>query len=159
MKRDDRLSNTLHALLHMADHQAATGAPMTSEMLAACLSTNPVVVRRTMAGLREMGLVTSERGHGGGWRLARDLKEVTLLKVAEALGETTLLATPKLVDHEGCLVEAAVTDALAEAHAAANALLVARLAEVTLADLADDFRRRMAAHPHKGINHGSPNAS
>lgn len=154
MKRDDRLSNILHALLHMADHQATTGGPMTSEMLAVCLSTNPVVVRRTMAGLREMGIVTSGRGHGGGWRLARDLKDVTLLKVAEALGETTLLATPKLVDHDGCLVEAAVTDALAEAHAAANALLVARLGEVTLADLADDFRRRMAAHPNKRINHG-----
>lgn len=159
MKRDDRLSNILHALLHMADHQARTGLPMTSEMLAVCLSTNPVVVRRTMAGLREMGVVTSERGHGGGWRLARDLKEVTLLKVAEALGETTLLATPKLVDHDGCLVEAAVTAALAEAHAAANAILVARLAELSLADLADDFSRRMAAHPHQGINHGKPHAS
>ena len=159
MKRDDRLSNVLHALLHMAEHHTRTGAPMTSEMLAVCLSTNPVVVRRTMAGLREMGVVTSERGHGGGWRLARDLKDVTLLKVAEALGETTLLATPKLVDHDGCLVEAAVTEALAEAHAAANAILVARLAEVTLADLADDFRRRMSAHPHQGINHGKPHAS
>ncbi len=153
MKRDDRLSNTLHALLHMADHEASHGAPMTSEALAACLRTHPVVVRRTMAGLREMGLVTSGRGHGGGWRLARDLKDVSLLKVAEALGETTLLATPKLVDHDGCLVEAAVTDALADAHAAANALLVARLGEVTLADLANDFRRRMAAHPSAGQVH------
>ena len=159
MKRDDRLSNTLHALLHMADHQASTGRAMTSEMLAVCLSTNPVVVRRTMAGLREMGVVTSERGHGGGWRLARDLKDVTLLKVAEALGETALLASPKLVDHDGCLVEAAVTGALSEAYAAANAILVARLGEVTLADLADDFRRRMAAHPNKGRNHGQSHAS
>ena len=158
MKRDDRLSNTLHALLHMADHQAATGAPMTSEMLAACLSTNPVVVRRTMAGLREMGLVTSERGHGGGWRLARDLKEVTLLKVAEALGETTLLATPKLVDHEGCLVEAAVNDALAETYAAAHALLLARLNDITLADLAADFARRMANHPKRDLLNARLNA-
>ena len=155
MKRDDRLSNTLHALLHMADF----AGPMTSEALSACLRTNPVVVRRTMAGLRDMGLVTSERGHGGGWRLARDLGEVTLLKVAEALGETTLLATPKLVDHAGCLVEVAVTNALAEAHAAANALLIARLGEVTLADLADDFHRRMAAHPHRGQTHGSSDAA
>lgn len=159
MKRDDRLSNTLHALLHMADHEASHGAPMTSDALAACLGTHPVVVRRTMAGLREMGLVTSGRGHGGGWRLARDLKDVSLLKVAEALGETTLLAAPKLVDHDhGCLVEAAVTEALAQAHAAANALLVARLAEVTLADLADDFRRRMATHPKRQI-HGQSHAS
>jgi len=159
MKRDDRLSNTLHALLHMDDHQCKTGAPMTSEMLAACLNTNPVVVRRTMAGLREIGVVTSVRGHGGGWRLARDLKDVTLLTVAEALGETSLLAAPRLVDHDGCLVEAAVTDALADAHAAANAILAARFAEVTLADLADDFRRRMAAHSHQGTSHGRLHAS
>ena len=78
MKRDGRLSNILHALLHMAEHEARHGAPMTSDLLATCLSTNPVVVRRTMAGLREQGLVASEMGHGGGWRLARPLDQVTL---------------------------------------------------------------------------------
>lgn len=154
MKRDDRLSNTLHALLHMAQ----SDEPMTSDQIARCLSTHPVVVRRTMAGLREMGLVTSEKGRGGGWRLARDLSTVSLLSVSEALQEHTLLASPKLVDHGGCLIEAAVTDALAEAHAAANALLVARLAEITLADLAEDFRRRMAVHP-KGRTHETDHAS
>lgn len=66
MKRNSRLSAVLHALLHMAERDR----PMTSEELAACLHTNPVVVRRTMAGLREAGLVTSGRGHGGGGRLA-----------------------------------------------------------------------------------------
>ena len=155
MKRDDRLSNTLHALLHMAQ----SDQPMTSDQISQCLDTHPVVVRRTMAGLREMGLVTSEKGRGGGWRLACDLKDVTLLKVAEALQETMLLASPRLVDHDGCLVQAAVTDALSEAHAAANALLVARLGEVTLADLAADFRRRMAAHSFNGHPHGKPHVS
>src|SRR5690606_38858328 len=42
MKRDSRLSSVLHALLHMAAHDA----PMTSEVLARCMGTNPVVVRR-----------------------------------------------------------------------------------------------------------------
>jgi DNA-binding IscR family transcriptional regulator len=57
MKRNSRLSNILHALLHMAERETRTGSPMTSDQLAVCLSTNPVVVRRTMAGLREQGLV------------------------------------------------------------------------------------------------------
>ena len=57
MKRDSRLSAVLHALLHMAEHETRTGLPMTSDQLAVCLSTNPVVVRRTMAGLREQGVI------------------------------------------------------------------------------------------------------
>lgn len=87
MKRDSRLSITLHALLHMAERKT-----ITSEELAACLSTNPVVVRRTMAGLREAGLVRSEKGHGGGWSLACDLATVSLADVHAALGEPAFFA-------------------------------------------------------------------
>lgn len=149
MKRDSRLSNVLHALLHMAEHEARTGSPLTSEQLAVCLSTNPVVVRRTMAGLREQGLVTSEKGHGGGWHLARPLAAVSLGEVHDALGGTGLLPDAPPVEADGCLVEAAVNDALTTTYAAARALLLERLHEITLADLADDFARRLAAHPNR----------
>lgn len=151
MKRDSRLSNILHALLHMAEHETRTGAPMTSDQLAVCLSTNPVVVRRTMAGLREQGLVASEKGHGGGWRLARPLDQVTLGQVNTALGEPGLIPESPPVEAEGCLVEAAVNDALGETYAAARALLVARLNDITLADLAADFSRRMAEYPKRDL--------
>ena len=72
MKRDSRLSSVLHALLHMAEQDG----PVTSETLAQCLGTNPVVVRRTMGYLREAGIVTSDRGHAGGWRIHADLGAV-----------------------------------------------------------------------------------
>ena len=82
MRRDSRLSGVLHVLLHMAEDDT----PKTSETLARAMSTNPVVVRRIMAGLREQGLVSSEKGHGGGWRIACDLTKVTLRDIYEALG-------------------------------------------------------------------------
>lgn len=153
MKRDSRLSNILHALLHMAEHEQRHGQPMTSDMLAACLSTNPVVVRRTMAGLRHQGLVVSEKGHGGGWRLARPLDGVTLGQVHAALGEPGLLPETPPVEAEGCLIEAAVNEALSDTYAAARALLAARLDSITLADLAADFSRRLAAHPKRDLLH------
>ena len=153
MKRDSRLSNILHALLHMADHEARTGEPMTSDQLALCLSTNPVVVRRTMAGLREQGLVSSVKGHGGGWRLAWPLDQVTLGQVHDALGGTGLFPDAPPVEAEGCLVEAAVNDALSDTYAQARALLEARLNAITLADLAADFSRRLAAHPKRDHFH------
>ena len=154
MKRDSRLSNMLHGLLHMAEHETRTGSAMTSDQLSVCLSTNPVVVRRTMAGLREQGLVASEKGHGGGWRLAKSLDQVTLGQVNTALGEPGLIPEAPPVEAESCLIEAAVNDALGETYAAARALLVARLNEITLADLAADFSRRLAAHPNKDRFHG-----
>ncbi|WP_186417230.1 Rrf2 family transcriptional regulator [Bosea sp. CS1GBMeth4] len=138
MKRDSRLSATLHVLLHMADR----GAPMTSEELAACLHTNPVVVRRTMAGLRRAGLVRSGKGHGGGWTLARALEAITLGDVHRALGEPALIALGHRSETPQCLVEQAVNAALGEAFAEAEALLAGRFDRVRLSDLAADFSRR-----------------
>jgi Rrf2 family protein len=150
MRRDSRLSGVLHVLLHMADR----AAPMTSEELAACMGTNAVVVRRTMAGLREAGFVRSEKGHGGGWTIARDLKTVSLRDVYRALGEPVVFAMGNRSESPGCLVEQAVNAALDDAFRDAEALLVERLGSVSLADLAEDFRKRHAAFRRSRKGHG-----
>lgn len=149
MKRDSRLSAVLHALLHMAEH----GHPMTSEALAQCMSTHPVVVRRTMGLLREAGFVTSARGHDGGWALAVDLNAVTLRQLYEALGEPTIFAIGHRSDNPQCLVEQAVNAALGSAFDEAEALLLAKFSGVTLAMLAAEFARRHADHRHPQHGH------
>ncbi|MDQ8756157.1 Rrf2 family transcriptional regulator [Sphingosinicella sp. LHD-64] len=141
MKRDSRLSGVLHVLLHMAEHKG----PMTSEVLAQAMCTNPVVIRRIMAGLRDRGYVRSEKGHGGGWTIARDLSTVTLRDVYEALGRPPLLAMGNRTEAPGCLVEQAVNAALGETFEAAETLLLSRLGEITLAELGADFHRRLSA--------------
>ncbi|KKA15352.1 Rrf2 family transcriptional regulator [Sinorhizobium meliloti] len=151
MKRDSRLSITLHALLHMAERET-----ITSEELAACLSTNPVVVRRTMAGLREAGLVRSERGHGGGWSLVRDLATIRLAGGHAALGEPAVFAIGNRTEAPGCVVEQAVNAAMDGALRDAEALLMQRLERISLADLSNDFQRRIAIRRQqmKEQNHG-----
>lgn len=147
MRRDSRLSGVLHVLLHMAER----GAPVTSEALAKAMDTNPVVVRRVMAGLRDRGYVRSEKGHGGGWTLARDLSAVTLHDVYVALGRPSLLALGNRSEAPGCLVEQAVNAALGEAFRDAEALLLARLGDLTLAALSADVHDRLVARggsPH-----------
>ncbi len=141
MKRDSRLSSVLHALLHMAEQEG----PMTSDALAQCLGTNPVVVRRTMGFLRDAGIVHSERGHAGGWRIQADLRTVTLRQLHEALGEPAMFAIGNRHEAPECLVEQSVNAALEGAFAEAEALLLQRFSEITLADLAADFARRHAA--------------
>lgn len=141
MKRDSRLSSVLHALLHMAERDE----PITSEGLAACMHTHPVVVRRTMGLLREAGLVRSSRGPQGGWWISADLRRITLRELHETLGEPAIFAIGNRQEMPGCLVEQAVNAALDDVFAEAEALLLARLGQITLADLAADFSRRFAA--------------
>lgn len=141
MKRDSRLSGVLHCLLHMAE----LGQPATSEWLAQAMQTNPVVIRRLMAGLRDAGFVSSAKGHGGGWRLSCSLAHTTLRDIHDALGAPELLAVGHREESPGCLVEQAVNASLEQAYRDAEAVLLARLGAVTLAALARDFHRRLAA--------------
>ena len=137
MPRSSRFSVALHVLTHLVD----ASEPQTSEELAGCVGTNPVVVRRTLAGLREAGLVTSTRGTGGGWSLARPATRVTLRDVYEALGDRLLVG----IDVAGsrgdrCRIKRAVAGTLDEFLDDAEALLAARLGSITLANLATRVR-------------------
>ncbi len=139
MRRDTRLSGVLHVLLHMAEQKA----PLTSEALAKAMDTHAVVIRRMMSGLRDHGFVRSEKGHGGGWTLARDLGTISLRDVYDALGQPSLFAVGNRVEAPKCLVEQAVNAALDQALDDAEALLLSRLGSVTLAMLSADFQKRL----------------
>ena len=138
MRSDNRLSRMLHVLIHMDRHEG----PLTSDVLARMLNTNPVVVRRTMGGLRDQGYVESEKGHGGGWVLARKLSQISLLDIYRALGEPPIFALGLSDDHPRCLVEQAVNLGLKEALSDARERLMARFGQITVADLAKDFHKR-----------------
>lgn len=152
MKRDSKLSGVLHVLLHML----FTKGPATSEQLAKMMETNPVVVRRVMAGLREQGFVASAKGHGGGWTVVCDPAKVTLADIYKAVGEPPLVALGHRSDNPECLVEQAVNHALDATFREVEALFQAKLASVTLADLSRDFNRRLAkrGRTHKDHAHG-----
>lgn len=132
MNRDTRLSDVLHVLIHMAK----ADAPLTSEVLARSMGTNPAVFRRTMAGLRDAGHVHSEKGPGGGWRLARPLSEITLLDVYVALDRPRLFAIGNRSEWTDCLVEANVNAVMAETMTEAHALFEARFGALTLDQIA-----------------------
>jgi DNA-binding IscR family transcriptional regulator len=135
MPADRRLSRMLHVLLHMARHSG----PMTSDAIARMLDTNPVVVRRTMAGLREAGYVHSEKGHGGGWKIAADLEKVSLLDIHRAVGGTHIFAIGSEHPEPDCAVEKVVNAALEGALRDAETLLLARLGAISIAELARGF--------------------
>lgn len=132
MRQDNRLSRVLHALLHLE----GMDAPATSAQIAQMLQTNAAVVRRTMSGLREAGIVTSTKGHGGGWALARPLEQITLLEIYQALGSPQLFAIGNDEENPSCLLAKAAYLATNDALRSARKQFEQTLDGVTVAHLA-----------------------
>lgn len=131
MKRNSRLSLALHTLSHMA------GDPdrmRTSADIAEHAGTNPVVVRRVLGRLREAGLLTSEKGHAGGWKLAREPQSITLADVYLALDES-LIATSAQDQPPECSVEHALHRRVSSVLKEIEQNLVERLGETTISDM------------------------
>ena len=131
MKRNSRLSLALHTLSHMAGDPDRV---RTSSDIADHAGTNAVVVRRVLGRLREAGLLTSEKGHAGGWKLAKPPGEITLADVYLALDES-LISTS--VDEKvfSCSVEQALQTRVNEVMKDIEQSLVQRLAETTISEV------------------------
>lgn len=131
MTYDTRLARMLHVLLHMH----LRGGTTTSETIARMLHTHPVVVRRTMAALRDAGYVRSTGGRGGGWALNGDVLGMTIREVHAALAPNTLFAIGPAQDNPDCPVEQRVNAFLLRAMGDAEATLLASLGHTRLREL------------------------
>lgn len=130
MKRNSRLALALHTLGHMVEDPLS---PRTSAQIAAHAGTNPVVVRRVLGKLRAAGLLVSEKGHSGGWRLARAAGDITLADIYTAL-EERLVAPDDAAPVPLCSVEHAMLRHVADITRQAEQMLLRKLAETSIAD-------------------------
>lgn len=133
MKRNSRLSLALHTLGHMAGDPERM---QTSADIADHAGTNPVVVRRVLGKLREAGLLTSEKGHAGGWRLALAPHKITLADVYLALDES-LIASADVEEASKCSVEHVLQRKVASVMEDIERSLIERLASTTIAEVRD----------------------
>lgn len=132
MKRNSRLSLALHTLSHMAGDP---GRVRTSAEIADHAGTNPVVVRRVLGKLRKAGLLSSEKGHAGGWRLTKSADNITLADVYLALDERLVSGAGSDAGASDCSVETGLQARVAEVLDDIEANLVERLRETTIKDV------------------------
>ncbi len=132
MNPDGRFPRVLHVLIHMALRDRV----MSSAEIAQMLTTNPVVVRRMLAGLRDAGFVETSKGPGGGWRVVKSLDAMTLHDIFDALGRPGLNGADIARDHPGCPVEVAVNAELTKVDNAITEMMLSRYAATTLQDIA-----------------------
>ena len=119
--------------------------PATSEDIAGSVNTNPVVIRRLLGMLREAGLVTSQPGPGGGWRLNRRPEAITLRDAYRAVEPDPLFAMPPRKPCAHCDVGRSVQQVLNRYFTDAEAAMEERLAQTTLADVMADVARAFGA--------------
>lgn len=148
MRRDSRLSVALHVLLHMSEAERT----LTSEELAASLRMNAVVLRRTLAALRGAGILRGDKGHGGGWALARELASISLGDVYRALGRASLFTIGPRNDRTRCPIERAADASIGTVLDETETLVLTRLAAIPVARLLADARGRAAARPPKELH-------
>lgn len=86
---------------------------LNSEVLAASVSTNPVVIRRLLSLLTKSELVTTLRGKAGGVRLAKEPNEITLKDVYIAINLSDSICTSLKTPSKECPVSCSMQAILA----------------------------------------------
>ena len=100
----------VHAVVYL-NHKAAF---ITSEEIAQNVCTNPARIRKIMAKLKKAGLVQTKEGavHGG-YRFGRHKKTVTLLMIADAIGEKFVSAAWRSGNADmDCLIAAGMANVM-----------------------------------------------
>jgi len=135
MKRNSRLSLALHTLSHMAGDPDRV---RTSADIADHAGTHPVVVRRVLGKLREVGLLTAEKGHAGGWKLAVPADSISLADVYLALGEQLVSGVTQNTVPSTCRVETGLHARMAAVLDEIEENLVERLKKTSISDVHPD---------------------
>lgn len=138
MSANSRLTIAAHALTWIGLYQRRGHEVATSEQIATSVNTNPVVIRRLLGELRKAGLADSRRGAGAGWMLERDLAEISLLDVYQAIESGPVFALHRARPDPECVVGHGIGSAMTAVYDEVEAALRAQLAKTTLEDVLRD---------------------
>lgn len=132
MNTNSRYAVAIHVLVLLAFRREER---VTSEYIACSVMTNPVVIRRILGDLRRAGLVESQSGSGGGWKLCKPPEQITLAETYQAMKESALFALHPKQPNKQCAIGRTIQQALTGIFAEAEAALEAQFARTTVADV------------------------
>jgi Rrf2 family protein len=116
--------------------------PVKSEYVASSVNTNPVVIRRVLCALAKARLVTSQTGAGGGSKLARSPKEITLLDVYRAVEEGKLFSLHPKPPSRECPVGVNILSVLEDVFEEVEEAVEQVLAKITMTQILHSVQPR-----------------
>jgi Rrf2 family protein len=142
MPSSTRFAVAVHILSFLAlDRRVAK----TSESIAASIHTNPAVVRRLLGDLSRAGMTGSQLGKGGGARLAKGPKRITLLDVYQAVEAPQIIAMHRSAPSGDCVIGRNIQPVLQQAVNDAERAFCDALAGYTLKDIVKSIKALEAA--------------
>jgi Rrf2 family protein len=132
MSGNSQFAVALHILTLLAQDM---GEAITSELIGGSVNTNPVFIRRILGALSRVGLVASQPGVGGGWRLLRDPATISLLDVYHTIDDGHLLSLHHSVPNPDCLIGRNIQGTLMEFFGEAEQAFERVLAQRTVAEV------------------------
>ena len=132
MNTSSRFAYAVHVLALLSLQE---GVPLSSEMIAGSVNTNPALIRRLLSMLAEAGFTTSQLGAGGGALLARAPQEIRLVDVYRAVEDVRLFGLHRDTPNPACLVGRHIQSVLEGVVDDAQRAMEASLASRTLADV------------------------
>ncbi len=121
------------------------GKPVSSEMIAGSVGTNPVVIRRIIRKFVDRGLVEVQMGTGGGSKLTREPENIPLSEIYLALEEDELFQVPMLPETHGCPVGRLIRPVLQNVFTDIEHELVERLVGISLRDVMNKVLKAMGS--------------
>lgn len=137
-------NSRLAIAIHTAGMIAVMGecGNVTSESIAESVGTNAVVVRRIISSLVKSGLVEVQMGTGGGSRLSRSPRDITLAEIYLSLEEGPLFQVPPLDKSHECTMGIVVRPIISEILLDAEHDLMKKLQSISLADVMTRVKSR-----------------
>jgi len=139
--RSTQFAIAIHILTLLA---LSGGATVTSVEMASSVNTNPAFLRRILGDLGRAGLVESQQGVTGGWRLRHDPDAISLLAIYRAVDKRRLLAMHHDTNTR-CPVGAVIQSTLEGYFSEAEAAFEQTLARQTLAQVVATAQASSAA--------------
>jgi Rrf2 family protein len=117
----------------------------TSQKIAESTLTNPVVVRRIASRLQVAGLVETQKGRGGGMRLAKPAETITMAEIYRAVETAEPLHLPHTEPNPACPVGSAMKDILSGIFARAESAMQSELEKTLLSEVVATLKAAFVA--------------
>ena len=150
MNTSSRFAFAVHVLALLSLQE---GTPLSSDMIAGSVNTNPALIRRLLTMLAEAGLTTSQLGAGGGAVFGRTPEKISLLDTYQGMGAAQLFALHREEPNPACMVGRNIQVVLRGIIDEAQQAMEASLARRTLADATADLERAERARERKRRSH------
>jgi Rrf2 family protein len=137
MRTSCRFAIAVHVLAVLA---YKSGERVTSDVLAASVNTNPVIIRRLLLALQRAKLVDTRKGAGFGSRLGRAPDRINLCEVFRAVEEAEPFGTPSKKPNAACPVGNCIRDTLEKVFLSAQEALERDLEKTTLAGIIEKVK-------------------